>query len=115
MDAAKKTKTKPPMPAVYFREWRESIGLSCETLGERMGVAGVTVWRHETAGEREGVTFEYLVKFAEAVGCPNVFDPLIGPPGMLPVVINLLTRMKPETLEHIHRLAEVLQNPPSTK
>ncbi len=37
---------------LYLAEWRESKGLSVETLAERMDVDRTTIWRWETGARR---------------------------------------------------------------
>jgi DNA-binding XRE family transcriptional regulator len=89
----------------YFREWRKSAGLSQETLAKRMGISAPTVHKHETEG-RISVRFDYLEKFAMAVGC-NPWDPIAGPPGVVPQINQLLGQLQPDDLDLIHRIIEL--------
>lgn len=62
----------------FFREWREHAHLTQKQLAERVGKTAATVSRIES-GARE-FSGEYLLKFAEAVGCPFPGDPINRPP-----------------------------------
>lgn len=61
----------------FFREWRLHAHLSQKQLAKRVGRTAATVSRIEN-GMRE-ITRDYLVKFAEAVGC-RPGDPINRPP-----------------------------------
>lgn len=62
----------------FFREWRQHAQLSQKQLAKRVGKTAATVSRIEN-GMRE-FSGEYLLKFAEAVGCPFPGDPINRPP-----------------------------------
>src|SRR5262245_37639029 len=108
MEAEATIVTVRPMPA-FLREWREWARLTQEECAEKMGMSGANLSRYETGHYKWKQSF--LEKFAAAVGCPNPWDPIMGPPGRLPALVHLLTTLPPETLEPIQRLAEVLANP----
>jgi transcriptional regulator with XRE-family HTH domain len=107
------TPTQPqhaPEDGPYFREWRKWAKLSQEQLAKLMGISGAQISKRE-AGLRKGVTLEFLVKFAEVVGC-NPWDPIAGPPGILPQIDKLARQLSEADQDLILRIIEQLLNRP---
>ena len=96
-----------PEIRLYFREWRDRAGISQDRLAELMGTSGGTISKHENE-KRSGVQFDYLVKFATAVGC-KPWDPLIGPPGILPEIGKRLLELNPADQQLILGIIELLR------
>lgn len=92
------------LPRLYLAEWRESLGLSQEALGERLGVSGVTVSRWETGRRRPDLNV--LAAICEALG--------IEPPNAYrhpdqPTADDLLRDQPPEVREQAIKLIRAIR------
>jgi transcriptional regulator with XRE-family HTH domain len=96
---------QPPRIRLYFREWREWAGLSQDELASKIGESAETVARNEK-GKRVHIRISYLEKFVHAIGCPNPWDPIAGPPGTLPPTFQILRNLNRQNQEHAHRILE---------
>jgi transcriptional regulator with XRE-family HTH domain len=104
---AKRKQLRPhPEGPPYFRQWRIAADLSQERLAKLMGISGAQISKRE-AGQLKGVKLDFLVAFAEAVGC-NPWDPIAWPPGTLAQINDLLTQLKPDDLELILGITQLL-------
>ena len=101
---------RAPKIVLYFKQWREWRGWTQRQLAERIGVSIATVSRHESEGKRVNISKSYLEKFVHAVGCPNPWDPIAGPPGSLPPTYQLLRNLKPDSQEQAHRIIETFRD-----
>jgi transcriptional regulator with XRE-family HTH domain len=98
---------QPPVLVLYLREWREWAGLTQEQLAEAIGESSATYGRYER-GERTRVTLDFLTRFARAVGCPNEFDPIAGPPGLLPIAYRMIRDIDPAHRERALELLKII-------
>ena len=94
---------------LFFREWREWAGLSQEQLAAKIGESTKVVSTYEN-DKHVGIRLQYLEKFAKAVGCPNPWDPIAGPPGSLPPTYRLLRELKPESQDMAQRILEAIRD-----
>ena len=94
---------------LYFREWRECAGLSHEQLAPLIGESTATISKYEN-DKRIGIRLTYLIKFARAVGCPNPWDPIAGPPGTLPLMYRQLRDLNPAGQDAAQRIIEAIRD-----
>jgi transcriptional regulator with XRE-family HTH domain len=96
----------PPV-TIFFKEWREHVGLTQQRLADRIGTSKTRISMKETG--KEGWDNAFLAALAEALGVEEPASLLIRNPKDKNAPWSLLDGLKPATREKVIDYIEVLR------